>query len=660
MTELDDHELLAAYARHHSETAFAALVARHVSLVHSAALRFTSDPQQAEEITQAVFIILARKAGSLRGGVVLSGWLYQTARLTAANLVKGEIRRQRREQEACMQTTVNEEDESAWEQIAPLLDEAMGRLGETDRNAVVLRYFENKTAAEIGARLKLKEAAAHKRVTRSLEKLRKFFTQRGVVLAATAIAGAVSANSVQAAPAGLAQTISTVALAKGAAAGGSTLTLVKGALKIMAWTKAKVIVMTSVALVLTAGTTTVAVKEIDSHRVYDWQKRWDFSMMAKVPPQVAIRRALPGRSASVDGNSATSHGKIMGLGFDFSGMVRSIYEIDQEHLIVSAPVPPGKFDYLANLPGDWWVPPLQQEIRRQFGLTVRGMHVMTNALPLTVRSPHAPGLKPYPDPNQWGPQLTKNSFSGHGGVWMLVQFLEDSLGTVVVDRTGLTNHFDMTLKWDGTPEGLKQALRDQLGLELGSGDQPTAVNMFVVEKATKPSWQTLTQIADVQPDGSVHFQITIAQTNRTGGILQNDYITGSPTLDTITDESGAPLEFTAQQNGLENVVIVTLNHPVPPGGGFAYTVGLTVTNLAQPTAETGAFLYQVQDCPDDHCITHCIEEYRLPPGAVVLARHPADLKESTSAGRVALRVDRLLPPAGIRSTDFRYRLAAAN
>src|SRR5208283_3295171 len=141
MTELDDHELLAEYARSGSEPAFAALVARYVNLVYSAALRFTSNPHHAEEITQAVFVTLARKAGGLRRGVVMSGWLYQTARLTAANFVKGEIRRQKREQEAYMQSTLNEPDAAGWEQIAPLLDEAMGGLGETDRNAVVLRYF---------------------------------------------------------------------------------------------------------------------------------------------------------------------------------------------------------------------------------------------------------------------------------------------------------------------------------------------------------------------------------------------------------------------------------------------------------------------------------------------------------------------------------------
>src|SRR5207253_8356624 len=107
---------------------------------------------------------LDHKARSPRRVAVLSGWLYQTARLTAANFVKGKIRRQHREQEAYMQSTLNQPEPAAWEQIAPLLDEAMGRLGETDRTAVVLRFFENKSAAQVGAALKLTEAAAHKRV----------------------------------------------------------------------------------------------------------------------------------------------------------------------------------------------------------------------------------------------------------------------------------------------------------------------------------------------------------------------------------------------------------------------------------------------------------------------------------------------------------------
>ena len=116
MPELDDHELLAEFARTESEAAFAALVARYVNLVYSTALRFAGNPHHAQEITQAVFIILARKAGKLSPRAVLSGWLYQTARLTAANFMKGEIRRQHREQEAYMQSILTEPDAAAWQQ----------------------------------------------------------------------------------------------------------------------------------------------------------------------------------------------------------------------------------------------------------------------------------------------------------------------------------------------------------------------------------------------------------------------------------------------------------------------------------------------------------------------------------------------------------------
>ena len=259
MTELNDHELLAEFARSGSEAAFAELVARHVNLVYSAALRFCGDAQHCEEITQAVFIILARKAGKLSPRVVLSGWLYQTARLTAANLVKGEIRRQRREQEAYMQSTLNETDAAAWQQLAPLLDEAMGRLGETDRNAVVLRFFENKTAAEVAAALKITEAAAHKRVNRALEKLRKIFGKRGVALSATLIAGTVAANSVQAAPVGLAATVT--AAANGASISATITTLVKGTMKTMTWLKLKFAIGVGVAALLAGGVATVAVSQ---------------------------------------------------------------------------------------------------------------------------------------------------------------------------------------------------------------------------------------------------------------------------------------------------------------------------------------------------------------------------------------------------------------
>ena len=152
-------------------------------------------------------------------------------------------------------------DEEAWAQIAPLLDAAMLRLGEKDRNAIVLRFFENKNLREVGAALGASEDSARVRINRALEKLRKFFAKRGGCFSAAVIATAVSANSVQAAPVGLAATISAGAV-KSSAVAASTLTLVKGALKIMAWTKIKTTIVGGAVVLLAAGTTTVAVKVI--------------------------------------------------------------------------------------------------------------------------------------------------------------------------------------------------------------------------------------------------------------------------------------------------------------------------------------------------------------------------------------------------------------
>jgi len=259
MPEPDDITLLKQYAGG-DESAFTALFERHVHLVYSVALRQARNPSQAEEVTQVVFILLARKAKSLSPKTVLSGWLYQAARLTTASLIKREIRRHHREQEVYMQT-LTEPDTSQWEQISPLLDDAMGRLGEKDRNAIVLRFFENRTPPEVAAALKLNEATARKRVSRALEKLRIFFARRGVVLTTAIIAGTISGNSVQAAPAAVANSVTAAAIAKGAIAGGSTLPLVKGVLKVMAWTKAKAITAGAVTALLVGGVGTMVTVE---------------------------------------------------------------------------------------------------------------------------------------------------------------------------------------------------------------------------------------------------------------------------------------------------------------------------------------------------------------------------------------------------------------
>ena len=267
MPDASDIDLLRDYHRHASEEAFALLVQRHINLIYSTALRHAQNPAHAEEITQAVFVILARKAAALRPDTVLEAWLYETTRLTSLSFLRGERRRQSREQEAYMQSTLQESGNApTWNQLAPLLDDAMARLGKKDREAVVLRFFKEKNLREVALAMNVSEAAAQSRVHRALEKLRKFFSKRGVDSTTSTIAGEISIHSVHAAPAGLAKVISAVAIAKGAAASTSTLTLVKGALKLMAWTKMKTAIVTGAVIVLAAGTTVVTVKAIHNRQ----------------------------------------------------------------------------------------------------------------------------------------------------------------------------------------------------------------------------------------------------------------------------------------------------------------------------------------------------------------------------------------------------------
>lgn len=160
--------------------------------------------------------------------------------------------------------------DETWNQIAPLLDGAMEKLGPKDHDALVLRFFENKNFAEVGAALGASEDAAKMRVSRALEKLRTFFTKRGVRSTTAILAGTISANSIQAAPMALAKAVTAVAIAKGATASISTLTLIKGALKIMAWSKAKTAVVGVIAIACALTTTTLVIHHAHASRNQSW------------------------------------------------------------------------------------------------------------------------------------------------------------------------------------------------------------------------------------------------------------------------------------------------------------------------------------------------------------------------------------------------------
>jgi RNA polymerase sigma factor (sigma-70 family) len=238
MLVMDDIELLREYALRNSEEAFATLVTRHIDLVYAAAWRQVGNHHHAEEITQAVFVILARKARSLGPGTVLPAWLFRTARLTAANHLRTEARRARREQEAFMQSNPSDAPDPLWEQMAPVLNDVIDGLRDKDRNAIVLRFLQGKDYKQVAAALGATEEAAQMRVNRVLEKMRKLFGKKGIVVTASILGGVLAANGVQAAPASLTTSVAAAAV-HSATLSASTLTLTETTLKIMAWTKTK-------------------------------------------------------------------------------------------------------------------------------------------------------------------------------------------------------------------------------------------------------------------------------------------------------------------------------------------------------------------------------------------------------------------------------------
>ena len=492
----DDMALAREYARDHSETAFAALVSRHLNFVYSVALREVRDPHLAEEVAQAAFIILARKAGALGPRTILSGWLCRTARYVSAELLRSQHRRQRREQEAYMQSLLNEKESGAWMQIAPLLETAMAQLGEQEHNAIVLRFYEGKALKQVGAALGTGEDAARMRINRALEKLRKFFARRGLTLSAALITAAVSANAVQAAPVGLATTV-TAAAVQGTAVTTSTLTLIKGALKLMAWTKAKTAIVSGVVVLLAAGTATVTVKRIEAHKTEaSW--RVAFPDPDHAPSLVEILPTkFPASVATLNGGRRGDNW--IGVGQSVFPIVQIAYDWRPGRILFADPQPKERYDFISTLRQGSGIA-LQAELKRKLGFVGHREMKDMDILVLKVRRSNAPGLKPptnghtdhersdyYYCDNEPLSSDSGGASSGGYSSFTITSFLEGCFGTPVIDQTGLTQHFHIDLKWeelgkqqDPDHEALKQALLDQLGLELVPSNMP--IEMLVVEK----------------------------------------------------------------------------------------------------------------------------------------------------------------------------------
>ena len=232
----DSQRLLADFAKDGSEAAFRELVTRYTDLVYSTAVRLVDgNTYLAQDVTQNVFLDLAKMARQLSSEVMLGGWLHRHTCFVAATVLRGERRRQSRETQAAQMNALQDHSKGSLAQVAPILDDAINQLGIEDRAAIVLRFFEESDFRSVGEKLGINENAARMRVTRALEKLNSILKHRGVTFSATALGTVLATEAVTAAPVGLAASISATVLASLAANSGSALTF----LKIITMTKLK-------------------------------------------------------------------------------------------------------------------------------------------------------------------------------------------------------------------------------------------------------------------------------------------------------------------------------------------------------------------------------------------------------------------------------------
>jgi RNA polymerase sigma factor (sigma-70 family) len=263
MSPHDDVELLNSWRQHGDRQAIDQLVRRHIHFVYASARRQVADPHLAEDVTQAVFMLLVTKSPRLPSPAALSVWLHNATRYASANARRMRVRRDHRERQAARLAAVEEQNCSGdFAELAPMLDQAIGWLPRRDREGVILCFFEGRSYSQIGSALGVSEEAARKRVSRAIGRMRDFFASRGVVTTGAAIAACIASESAAAAPPALvAASVNLATVSHLAGAAGSTL-IAKGALHAMLVAKIKLAAAACAAVVVGGTLTAAAIQQV--------------------------------------------------------------------------------------------------------------------------------------------------------------------------------------------------------------------------------------------------------------------------------------------------------------------------------------------------------------------------------------------------------------
>ena len=498
--------------REDSDAAFAEIVDRHARWVFAAAFRQLGDRELAEDATQSVFVLLAQRCHRMSSNQKLTGWLFNTLGYTVKNLRRQRMRRQMYERQAALERTEAIETPERIDDLAVHLDAAVASLSQTDRNVILLRFYQDRSFEEIADAMGITAATARKRVSRGTEKLHRYFIKTGATPARDAAAVSAAALwGMNQAPTTLAQSVARVSLAAKTGAGipAAILTTSKGAAYLMAATKIKILAAVVLVCVVAIPAAVVAVRwgpslfaqpvaststAIDAPPIdtVNPQEAWrvenlSSDMVAGLGPEVQVLPTkFPNSENFLVVAARPSSDKVVGIHAPVALIASVAYHVSPGRIVFADGAPSQRYDFISTLEQNSSVE-LQQELQSKTGLIgrreMRDMEVMT----LKSETPNAPGLAP-PTPStdfflsmQAGTGRIKSVQNLRSLAFLLEQFLQAPID----DQSGMKENFSIDFSWK-QPAGpnhdaLKQALRDQLGVTLTPGH--ASIEVLVLEKA---------------------------------------------------------------------------------------------------------------------------------------------------------------------------------